>query len=150
LTPRYAPVDVRQVFGYAEALSAANLGGEAPKEFRTFMATNREASTTTIQKQIRVEFAGLALMAGDARPATELVSQEKGIRVSAIPPEIMARLGWWYYRAGYYSEAEALLRHLAQERPGDASIQNNLAWTELELGQTPTAIQGFTGIATRR
>src|ERR1019366_2677717 len=107
LTPRYAPVDVRQVFGYADALSAANLGGEAPKEFRTFMATDREASTSTIEKQIRVEFAGLALMAGDPRSATELVSGENGLRASA-PPEIMGRLGWWYYRAGYYSEAEAL------------------------------------------
>jgi predicted Zn-dependent protease len=149
LTPRYAQVDVRQVFGYADALSAANLDGRALKDFQDFMATDREASTTTIEDKIRIEFAGLALMAGNPAPATELVSDEKGIRVSA-PPEIMDRLGWWYYRAGYYSQAEALLRHLAQERPGDASIQNNLAWIQLELGPNPAAIQGFTGVAARR
>ena len=53
------------VWSYADALSAANLGQAAVKDFRSFMLTDRNVSAATIENQIRIEYAGLSLMAGE-------------------------------------------------------------------------------------
>ena len=143
LTPKDAQVDVQQVWRYADALSVANLGQAGINDFRTFMETRRPASTTTIESQIRIEYAGLALMAGDPSPAKELVKSQEVGGGSEIPLEIMGRLGWWYYRAGKYSEAQALLQHLVQMRPGESGLRNDLAWVELEQNQLEYAIRLF-------
>ena len=132
------------VWSYADALSAANLGQAAVQDFHSFMLTDRTVTDTTIENQIRIEYAGLALMAGDSALARDLVDEPRGVRGSRIPPELMGRLGWWYYRAAKYSEAEALLRRLAQERPGDERLQNDLAWVELEHNEFEAAIPQFT------
>jgi predicted Zn-dependent protease len=55
----------------------------------------------------------------------------------------MGRVGWWYYRAGKYSEAEVLLRRLTQERPGDRGLQNDLSWVEMEQNKLDAAIRRF-------
>jgi len=144
LTPKDSQVNVNLVWGYADALSAANLGQAAVEDFHSFMTTYRSVTTTTIENQIRIEYAGLALMAGDSALARDFVDEPRGIRGSRIPPELMGRLGWWYYRAGKYPEAEALLRHLAEERPGDERLQNDLAWVELEQYEFEAAIPQFT------
>ncbi len=70
------------------------------------------------------------------------------MRGSWISLELLNRLGWWYYRAGKYAEAEAFLKHLAQGRPGDGAIQNNLAWVELEQDLNAAALGRFTGVVT--
>jgi len=145
LTPKRIQTEVQLVWSYADALSASNLGQVAVQDFQSFMLTDRRASTTTIENQIRIEYAGLALMAGDSIPANELAGSAKGVGGSRIPPELMGRLGWWYYRAAKYAEAEALLRQLAQERPGNELLQNDLAWVELERNDSSAAIQRFTG-----
>ncbi|MDR3675251.1 MAG: M48 family metalloprotease [Acidobacteriota bacterium] len=149
LTPRNAPVDMLLVWNYADALSAAKAGQEAANDFHGFMLADRTVSNTTIENQIKIEYAGLALMAGDSALARDLVDEPRGIRGSWIPPEIMARLGWWHYRAGKYPEAAGLLQHLAQERPGNSGIQNDLAWVELEQNEGAAAIQQFS-MAERR
>ncbi len=82
-------------------------------------------------------------MAGDAAPAKELAVDANGAGNSVIPPEIMNRLGWWYYRAEKYSEAETLLRQLAMARPGDDSLRNDLAWVELENNELAPATMAF-------
>ena len=64
--------------------------------------------------------------------------------MSRISPELMGRLGWWYYRAAKYAEAEALLRQLMRARPGDQLLRNDLAWVELERNDFGAATQGFT------
>jgi predicted Zn-dependent protease len=79
-----------------------------------------------------------------------LVDEPRGVRGSWIPPELLGRLGWWYYRAGKYSEAEVLLRRLTQERPGDGGLQNNLSWVELEQNKLDAAIQQFRSAGGRR
>jgi predicted Zn-dependent protease len=145
LTPKRVPPPMQLVWSYADALSAANLGHAAVQDFRSFMITDRNVSAAISENQIRIEHGGLSLTAGDSAPASELVGIAERVGVSRISPEVMGRLGWWYYRAAKYSEAEALLRRLAQERPGDERLQNDLAWAELEQGEFETAIQRFIG-----
>ena len=131
------------MWGYADALSAANLGEEAARDFQSFMQTARKVTTPETENQIRIEYAGLLLMAGNSAPVGEFAEKRQGISGTTIPPETMSRLGWWYYRAGKYSDAEALLRRLTRERPGDGGLQNNLAWVELEDGKFDAAIRRF-------
>ena len=150
LTPKDVQVDVQQVWAYADALSAANLGEAGVNEFHSFMVADRNVQNGVLENQIRIEYAGLALMAGDSAPAHELASSSRGGRGSWIPPELMGRLGWWYYRAGKYSDAEALLRRLALVRPGDANLQNDLGWAELEQNELDAASRQFSSLGERR
>jgi predicted Zn-dependent protease len=143
LTPQNVLVNRQLVWGYADALSAAKLGEAAMKDFQSFMETERSTTTSTLENQIRIEFAGLALMAGDSAPAEELARSRRGVGRSRIPPELMGRLGWWFYRAGQYSKAEVLLHYLTQMRPGDSDLRNNLAWVELENQEFDAALLNF-------
>ncbi len=146
LTPRNVLVDIVQVCNYADALSAARRGPSAAEEFHNFMLMDRAVWDAMVENQIKIEHAGLALMAGDSALAQDLVDLPRGVRGSWISPELLARLGWWYYRAGKYSEAETFLRRLEQQRPGNEKLENNLAWVELEQGELAAAIQEFTRI----
>jgi hypothetical protein len=85
LTPKDSQVDVQLVWGYADALSAANLGPSAVQDFHSFMLADRTVSNTTIENQIKIEYAGLALMAGDSALARDLVDEPRGVRGSWIP-----------------------------------------------------------------
>ena len=144
LTPKRILPQMQLVWSYADALSAANLGQAAVQDFRSFMLTDRNVSAAMIEMQIRIEHAGLSLTAGDSAPASELVGIAERVGMSRISPEVMGRLGWWYYRAAKYSEAEVLLRRLAQKRPRDERLQNDLAWSEMEQGEFEAAIPQFT------
>lgn len=148
-TSRSSRIDIQLVWSYADALSAAKLGATAVEDFHGFMVAERPVTNAAIENQIKIEYAGLALMAGDSALARDLVVLPRGFRGSPISPELMDRLGWWYYRAGKYSEAEMLLWRLAQQRPGNARIQNDLAWAELEQGEFDAAMQGFSGAINR-
>lgn len=140
--PRISAIDARLVWSYADALSAANLGQAGVKDFRDFMQTPHRTSTL-VEDQIRIEYVGLALMAGDSSPAQQLAAANQRMQGDWISPELLTRLGWWYYRAGKYAEAETLLRSLARQRPGDLGLQNDLAWVELEQNEFDAAIQQF-------
>ena len=144
LTPTRVLPQMQLVWSYADALSAANLGQAAVQDFRSFMLMDRNVSAATIENQIRIEYAGLSLMEGELAPASELAGSAAGVRMSRISPELMGRLGWWYYRAAKYAEAEALLRQLMRARPGDQLLRNDLAWVELERNDFGAATQGFT------
>jgi tetratricopeptide (TPR) repeat protein len=143
LTPKDSQVNMELVWSYADALSATGRGQEAANDFRSLVETARPESTSTIENEIRIEYAGLSLMAGDAGAANEMAAHARGVGGSWIPPELMTRLGWWYYRAGRYSEAATLLWRLAQQRPGNGSLQNDLAWAEMENNQLDAALQRF-------
>jgi predicted Zn-dependent protease len=150
LTPRNKEVNIQQVCRYADALSAAKHGPSAAQEFHGFMLSDRAVWNAAVENQIKIEYAGLLLMAGDSGLAQDLVDEPRGLRGSWISPELLRRLGWWYYRAGKYGEAESFLQHLAQVRPGDAGIQNNLAWVELEQDPGSAALERFAGVVTGR
>jgi tetratricopeptide (TPR) repeat protein len=87
--------------------------------------------------------AGLMLMAGKETPAAEISAQANAGVETSIAPESLERLGWWYYRAGRYPAAETLLLSLAAQRPGDAGLQHDLAWIELEQNKFDEAIRRF-------
>ena len=93
--------------------------------------------------QMRVERAGLKVMAGDESEAQALIAEGNASGAAAIAPESLARLAWWYYRAGKYTASESLLGDLLRQRPGDQAGQIDLAWDELELGRADLALQRF-------
>jgi beta-barrel assembly-enhancing protease len=78
------------------------------------------------------ETAGLWLMAGESGAAQRV--QEK-VQNANIPPELLGRLGWWYFRARRMEEAATVLRTAMTLRPNNTETQNNRAWVDLELGK---------------
>ncbi len=144
ISPKDQYVDIDLVKRYANALSAAQVPQIAADEFQTFMARPREVSTPALEAQIKIEWAGLMLMAGNGKPAGDLISQARAGGTSGIAPESLHRLAWWYYRAAQYSAAEALYGSLAEQRPGDVTLQYDLGWAELEENKSESAIRRFT------
>jgi predicted Zn-dependent protease len=141
LTPKNQFVEMNLVWSYADALSAAQAPQESAREFGEFMAKPR-LSTPALDSQIKIEWAGLTLLAGNGAPAEEIIRNGQG-GINGVAPEHLIRLGWWYYRAKQYAAANTLLLNLANLRPGDTSIQYNLAWVELETNETDKAIVRF-------
>jgi tetratricopeptide (TPR) repeat protein len=122
---------------YADALGATPSPAQAVRDFESFLASAKLTAPSQLV-QGRIELAGIKVLAGDQAPA-QAEAQDR-----SVPPEFMARLGWWYYRAGEYATATSVLRGAVHVRPGDAALENNLAWAELEQGQLPDAEQRFT------
>jgi predicted Zn-dependent protease len=77
---------------------------------------------------LRTEIAGLRLIDDDDEDAQAIL---RDAEAQTIPPELLARLGWWYFRAGRAGDAERILRKALAMRPSDSEIQNNLAWSAL-------------------
>lgn len=142
LTPQNRYVDMNLIWTYADALSAMPAPANSARKFETFMAEPR-SSNPALDAQIRIEWAGLMLMAGNAAPAQVLISNAKAAGGGGVAPENLIRLAWWYYRAQQYSAAEALLLSLAEQRTGDVNLQHNLAWVELEQNEVDKAIVRF-------
>ncbi len=141
--PRNSVAMMELVWNYADALSASKRGQAAVEDFRRFMTGPRPETTSTIERQIRIEDAGLALMAGDEGPAKELAADSRRPGRNRISPELLNRLGWWYYRAGKYSYANVMLYQLVMLRPGDVPLRNDLAWVEMEDNQLDDATTAF-------
>ena len=87
-----------------------------------------------------MEAAGLALLGGNEAPAKELTNLAES---GQLAPELLSRLGWWYLRAARPAEAAAVLETAQKVRPGDADVQNALAWTRFEEGKPPIETSGF-------
>jgi predicted Zn-dependent protease len=134
-------LEVNLVWSYADALSAADTPQDAAREFGAFM-TEPILGTPALDSQIKVEWAGLKLLAGDGAPADELIRAGQA-GTSGVAPEYLTRLAWWYYRAKQYGAANSILLNLSNQRPGDTRIQYNLAWVELEINETDKAIVRF-------
>jgi predicted Zn-dependent protease len=138
LTHKNQFVEMNLVWSYADALSAAQAPQESAREFGELMAMPR-TSTPALDSQIKIEWAGLKLLAGDGAPAEEMIRNGKNW-MNGVAPEHLIRLGWWYYRAKQYDAADSLLLSLATQRSGDVNLQHDLGWIELELNQTEKAI----------
>ena len=128
------PSDIRAVRRYADALSAAGPFSEEFDELRVKVHFDDLA----FAMQVRVEQAGLKLMSADDHEARSLVLQNPG-----LAPELLGRLGWWYYRAGNYSTASELLLRTVALRPGNLSLHSALAFDQLEQHQLDDAIRHF-------
>jgi predicted Zn-dependent protease len=114
---------------FADTLAAAR-PRTAAAELDTLFSTHPAKAVT--ESAVRVEHAGLLLLSGNDAQAREVVQL---VDRDTIAPELLARLGWWYLHAGRAADAEAVLRKARSLRPGEASIQNALAWTLLEEGK---------------
>ncbi|HEX7191879.1 MAG TPA: M48 family metalloprotease, partial [Thermoanaerobaculia bacterium] len=78
------------------------------------------------EAQVKIEVAGLALLAGNDAPARAILSPLE------IAPELLARLGIWYLRAGRPADAATVLEKARGYRPGDRDVANSLGWTLFE------------------
>lgn len=114
---------------FADALAAAR-PASAAKELAALFAEHPPKDIAA--GIVSLESAGLALMAGNDVPARQVVQQ---VDAGAMAPEYLARLGWWYFRARRFGDADALLHKGQALRPGDSGIRNALAWNAFELGQ---------------
>ncbi len=135
------PSSYEYVKDFSNALAAARLGQQGVTLFQYFLALaghRNEADALPFQ----IELAGLQLMAGNAAPADSMANRMANSPAS-FPPELFSRLGWWFYRAGNYGTAEKILKQAARIRPGDAKVENNLGWVELEQKEESDATQRF-------
>jgi len=113
----------------ADALAAAR-PLSASQELETFVSSHNTGSA--LNSPAQVDGAGLALLAGNDTKAREVT---RAVDAGSVAPELLARLGWWYLRAGRTAESEAVLRKAQTLRPGDPDVLNNLAWTCFEEGK---------------
>ncbi len=134
----YDPVsaDAAWLTAFADALGAAH-PHTASQELQLLLKEHPPESLQ--QARVRVETAGLALFSGNDVEAQAVL---KGVEGGEIAPELLARLGWWYLRAGRTADAETVLKKVESSRPGDSDVQNALAWTVFEEGRAPLEPSG--------
>jgi predicted Zn-dependent protease len=114
----------------ADALAAAR-PRSASQELDAIVSSHQSPA---LNSPARIDVAGLALLAGNDDKAREVM---QAVDAGSVAPELLARLGWWYFSAGRAAESESVLRKAQTLRPGDADIQNNLAWACFEEGKVP-------------
>jgi len=134
----------RLIRSYADALGAvgSSRAAESVRDFEAFVATIKPADAA-FAAQLRIELAGLKLMAGDESEAGAITSEANQTGSTVVAPESMSRLGWWYYRAGKYRTSVDVLSLVVRQRSGDLEAHNDLAWDEFELGGFEIAQQRF-------
>jgi len=125
---------------YADSLGSLTSHKEAANEFELVFRPVAD-DQSDLGFQIRIEGTGLWLMAGDESKARALSAPAPHAEYYA--PERLARLGWWYYRAGRLDAAQELLRRFLLQRPGDAGLQHALAWVQLEENAPAEALRLF-------
>jgi len=119
---------------YATALAAAD-PHTAASTFRDWMNSIPRSTL-----ELKVPLAGLLLLAGDDGPARTIASGATSL-TEPQSPVWLAELGWWYYKAGDYSTAFALLSRAYQQRPGDIHTTVQFAWAEIEERRLADALQ---------
>jgi predicted Zn-dependent protease len=125
------------VTAYADALGSLAQHADSAREFQTALRPAHGLSDD-LAAQIKLEEAGLLIMAGDEAMARSLTA----VPIS-FAPEHGARLGWWYYRAGKYDAANKTLQLFLGQRPGDPGLQATLGWVKLEQNAPAEAVHGF-------
>jgi predicted Zn-dependent protease len=121
---------------YADALGSIPQHAAAAREFAATLPPS-PAAGNDFNAQVKIEEAGLMIMAGNETQARSL---SEG---SSFAPERAARLGWWYYRAGKFDAAGKILQRFIAERPGDVALQTTLGWVEIETNVTKETGQRF-------
>jgi len=124
------------VRAYATALSARDDKSQGPPDLQALLAKAAAPEPSSV-RVARAEMAGLWLMAGSEAQAQSILDDAQ------MPPEILGRLGWWYYRAGKYDAARVVLARAISARPADPELQTAMAWTELEQHHPENALRFF-------
>lgn len=135
---------------FTDALASAR-PATAAQELALVM--ERQHLVKLSESNLQIEQAGLSLRSGSDDRAQAV---QRVIAQGSIAPELLARLGWWYFRAGRIAEARTVLQKASRLRPEDAEIQRNLTWVNLEEGkdagpsEEPSAPAGDPLLATSR
>jgi predicted Zn-dependent protease len=117
--------EVHDVQDYADSLGSYRKS-DAARDFRTVVDGERNLSFQQTAR-MKIEEAGLMVMEGDDSAAKAIVAGRE-----PFAPELGARLGWWYYRAGKYDEADRVLQRYLAQRPGDGGLGRTMGWVLLE------------------
>jgi predicted Zn-dependent protease len=137
------PADVDLASRYASALGARGAPAKAAPEFQEWLAAAKIQDTDVIT-QIKVDAAGLWLLAGNSKPAAEIEQVLKRRQDSVWAPERLGRLGSWYYRAGHYDQAASLLKSALEQRPQENALMIQLGWTLVAQHNYASALARFT------
>lgn len=135
-------LDLAVLRSYADALAGTAPNLATVRDFEAW-AAKINAHSEVLSAEMRIETAGLYLMQGD-ETRTKAIWEQARSNQGVIAPELLARLAWWYYRAGKYDAAAAVLRDGMQMRPGDSGLQLMQAWIDLEQHRFEEAIPLFT------
>ena len=131
------PLDNLGAQAFADALYAARDRAAATK-YQQWISS-REVPADSL---VLADLAGLRLVSGDGLAAKDLAQKAAQV-AAALAPDVFARLGWWYYRAGQYEEADRLLTLATEQRPAGSDYQVQLAWVRLDQKRYSTAIRIF-------
>ncbi len=137
----WQPEDERS---YADAL-AATRSSSAASTFDRFAAAY-EPHSDLMAMGIKVDRAGLHLMAGDSKLA-EGLDQEITAVDKEYTADMLARLAWWYYRAGDSMKSSMLFAQAVQLRPQESRLRAARAWPEIEMRHYDTALTFYGGDA---
>ena len=124
----------------SDALSASGPPQAAVKTFREWSSQQKDSGTAW---QLKVELAGLSVVAGNAEPANALIQEIEGAGNQDWAPVAMGRLGWWYYRAGDAAKAASLLGRVVERLPSRSIYQCELGWALIEQRNFESAITRF-------
>ena len=128
--------DAAWMHAFADALGAAR-PKSASQDLQSLLKEHPPVNVAA--SDIRVEVAGLSLLAGNDAPAREVA---KLVENSEVAPELLARLGWWYLRAARPADAAAVLQVAQKVRPGDSDVQNAMEWTHFAEGKPAIETSG--------
>lgn len=135
------PSDAHLASRYADALGARGDAGEAAHEFQQWLA-GASISDPVAAGQMKVDQAGLWLLAGNEKPAAE-IEKELRLQDDPWPPDRVGRLGLWCYRAGQFDRAASLLGSAVEKRPQTTTFQIQLAWTLIAQHNYASALARF-------
>lgn len=136
------PEDVALARRYSSALGATGDSQRAAWEFQSWMDSVKYSDPAVVT-QMKVDEAGLWLLAGNDKPAAAMAQQLRKRTDAEWAPECMGRLGWWYYGAGEYDAAASLLSDAVELWPGSLTSQLQLGWTYVAQQKYESALQRF-------
>lgn len=137
-----SPTESSRVVDYATALSAEGAPQTASAAFDSWLKALHSPPIAVVSRA-RVESAGLELLAGNSVPLDRTLAQARAAGVSALDPDLLARLGWWCYRAEKYSEAADFLNTAALGSGNHADGLDTLGWIEIEQDHPDAAARIF-------
>lgn len=139
------PEDQRSL---ADALAATN-SKSAAAEFDAF-AKQFTPRSDLIAMNLKVDRAGLHMLSGDSRAADGL-EQELTALDKEYTADLLARLAWWYYRAGNPQRSSSLFEEAVQLRPQESPrFRAARAWPEIEQRHYDSALTYYGGDAVGR
>lgn len=144
----YSSLQPEDQRSFADAL-AATRSKSAAAEFDAFAAQFIPKSDL-MAMTLKVDRAGLHMLSGDSKAANGL-EQELTAVDKEYTADLLARLAWWYYRAGSPQRSSLLFEEAAQLRPQESSrFRAGRAWPEIEQRHYDSALTNFGGDAVGR